>query len=56
MDSKQRWDTTEMQRDYEPIGFSAPFIVVRRRSDGQLGTLEFGGSPREYFDFVEDKS
>lgn len=46
------WDTDEMQRDFEPIGFAAPFIVVRRRSDGQKGTLTFTHSPRVYFDFA----
>ena len=46
------WDTTEMQQDFEPLGFAAPFIVVRRRSDGQKGTLTFVHSPRVYFDFV----
>jgi hypothetical protein len=33
------WDTQAMQRDFEPIGFSAPFIVVRRRSDGVRGAM-----------------
>lgn len=47
----QRWTTDEMQRDFEPLGFRAPFIVVRRRSDGVKGTLEFTHSPRVYFDF-----
>lgn len=46
------WDTEEMQRDFEPLGFAAPFIVVRRREDGQRGTLTFTHSPRVYFDFV----
>ena len=46
------WDTEEMQRDFEPQGFAAPFIVVRRREDGQRGTLTFVHSPRVYFDFV----
>jgi len=46
------WDTEEMQRDFEALGFAAPFIVVRRRSDGQKGVLTFAHSPRVYFDFV----
>lgn len=46
-----QWDTTEMQRDFEAIGFSAPYIVVRRRSDGVKGTLQFNHSPRIYFGF-----
>ena len=48
------WDTAELQRDFEPLGFMAPFIVVRRRSDGVKGSLTFQHSPRFYFDFVAD--
>jgi hypothetical protein len=43
------WTTAEMQVDFEPLGFQAPLIVVRRRSDGQLGSLQFTHSPRTYF-------
>lgn len=46
------WDTAGMQEDFEAIGFAAPFVVVRRRSDGVKGTLTFTHSPRHYFDFV----
>lgn len=45
------WDTGEMQEEFEPIGFSAPLIVVRRRSDGVKGSLYFQHNPRFYFDF-----
>lgn len=47
----QTWDTTQLQEDFSVEGFSAPFVVVRRKSDGQRGTLEFKHSPRVYFDF-----
>jgi hypothetical protein len=50
----QVWDTSQMQTDFEALGFAAPFIVVRRRSDGANGTLTFQHSPRFYFDFVAD--
>jgi len=50
----QVWDTTEMQRDFEPIGFVAPFIVVRRRADGIKGSLTFQHSPRLYYGFQAD--
>ena len=50
----QRWSTAGMQAEFDVIGFAAPFVVVRRRSDGQLGTLEFVHSPRVYFGFVPD--
>ena len=43
------WDTQSLQEDFEVLGFMAPFVVVRRRSDGVKGTLEFVASPRVYF-------
>ena len=48
------WDTEELQRDFEVLGFSAPFVVVRRKSDGQKGTMEFTHQPRWYYDFRPD--
>lgn len=47
----QVWDTAELGRDFEVAGFLAPFVVVRRRSDGVLGSLEFQHSPRYFFNF-----
>ncbi len=45
------WSTDEMSEEFEPIGFMAPLIVVRRRSDGRKGSLEFQHHPRFYFSF-----
>ena len=47
----QVWNTEELSRDFEVVGFMAPFVVVRRKSDGQKGSLEFRHSPRFYFNF-----
>lgn len=47
----QVWDTQEMQDEFEPLGFMAPLIIVRRRSDGTKGSLKFQHSPRLYFDW-----
>ena len=47
----QVWDTDQMRDDFEVIGFMAPLVVVRRRSDGRKGSLEFQNSPRLYFNF-----
>jgi hypothetical protein len=47
----QVWDTTELQRDFEALGFLAPLIIVRRRSDGVKGSLIFQHNPRFYFGF-----
>ena len=47
----QVWTTSEMQQEFDAIGFAAPLIVVRRKSDGVRGSLEFQHSPRMYFNF-----
>jgi hypothetical protein len=47
----QVWDTEQMIADFEAVGFMAPYVVVRRRSDGVKGSLEFQHSPRFYFNF-----
>lgn len=47
----QTWDTKQLTEDFEVLGFSAPFVVVIRRSDGVKGVLEFSHAPRLYFDF-----
>ena len=51
----QVWDTEQLTKDFEVIGFMAPLVVVRRRGDGVKGSLEFQHSPRLYWGFVEDK-
>jgi hypothetical protein len=38
-------------RDFQVLGFLAPYVVVRRRSDGRKGSLEFQHNPRFYFGF-----
>lgn len=48
----QRWNTEELQKDFEVLSFSAPWVIVRRRSDGVKGSLEFTHSPRYYFNFI----
>lgn len=50
----QVWDTKEMQEEFEPLGFMAPLIVVRRRSDGTKGSLKFQHNPRFYFDWTPE--
>lgn len=51
----QVWNTDELAEEFEPLGFLAPFIVVRRRNDGRKGSLEFQHSPRFYFNFQHDR-
>ena len=44
----QVWNTQELGQEFEVLGFAAPIVVVRRRSDGVLGSLFFQHSPRLY--------
>lgn len=50
----QVWDPDELARDFTVEGFLAPFVVVVRKRDGQLGSLEFQHHQRVYFNFVPD--
>lgn len=54
MSTQQTWSTLELQQDFKVIGFAFGYVAVERKSDGQRGSLNFSGSPRKYFDFVED--
>ena len=45
------WDTDQLQEDFDVVGFSAPLVVVIRRTDSVKGSLKFQGSPRFYFQF-----
>jgi hypothetical protein len=47
----ETWDTDALRRDFDIVGFAAPLVVVRRKSDGQEGTLEFTHNPRVYWGF-----
>lgn len=48
------WDTQELSSDFEVKGFMAPFVVVKRKSDGAMGSLMFQHSPRYYYNFKID--
>ena len=50
----QVWNTQELSRDFTVSGFCAPFVVVERKSDGQVGSLMFQHAPRYYFTFKAD--
>lgn len=47
----QCWNTDELSKDFEVLGFAAPFVIVRRKSDGVKGSLLFRHNPRHYFKF-----
>jgi hypothetical protein len=47
------WTTKQLQEEFEVLGYMAPFVAVRRKSDGARGSLEFTHSPRVYFGWSE---
>lgn len=49
------WDTDGLRENFEVLAFAAPFVLVKRKSDGAKGTLQFVHHPRKYFGFQEDK-
>lgn len=51
----QVWDTDQLRADFEVKGFMAPFVVVKRKSDGMVGSLMFTHSPRFYYGWTEDQ-
>lgn len=54
--NEQTWTTDELTRDFEVIGFMAPFVVARKRGTNIKGSLEFTHSPRLYFNWKPDKA
>lgn len=50
----QVWDTTELQDEFDVIGFMAPVVAVIRKSDGTKGSVLFQANPRFYFGFSAD--
>jgi antirestriction protein ArdC len=47
-------DSRQLADQYEALGFLAPYVVVRRKSDGLRGSLEFQHDPRFYFNWHPD--
>ncbi len=47
------YNTSELNEQFDVIGFMAPFITVRRFLDNVKGTLMFQDQPRYYFSFKE---
>ena len=47
----QVWDTSELQRDFTVLGFSAPFVIVAEKESGRRGSLLFQHNPRLYHSF-----
>lgn len=50
---REAWTTSQLQAEFEVQGFSMGFVVVKRKSDGQIGSMQFTGSPRWYYGWQE---
>lgn len=50
----QTWTTAELTAEFDVQGYLAPYVVVRRKSDGAVGSLEFTAGPRVYFGWKAD--
>ena len=48
------WDTKELQKDFEVLGFLAPHIACNRKADNIKGSMEFQHSPRIYYGFSRE--
>ena len=49
----QVWNTEELGREFEVQAFLAPYVTVKRKSDGVRGTMLFQHCPRLYYTFQE---
>ncbi len=50
---KEVMTTDEAREKYEFTGFCMGLALVKRKSDGVTGTLDFTHSPRFYYQFIE---
>ncbi len=48
------WDPKELAEQFEVVGIMAPLVVVRRKADDVVGSMEFQHCPRFYFNWRED--
>jgi hypothetical protein len=53
---RTQWNTQQLQEDFEVLGFSMGFVVVKRKSDGVVGSMTFArvGDERIYSGWVAD--
>lgn len=51
-ESQKTWTTPELLAEFNVIGFQAPYVVVVRKADDTLGSMEFTHNPRLYFNWV----
>ena len=46
------WDVQEFTEQFDVFSVMGPKLIVRRKSDGYSGTIEYQSSPRYYFNLA----
>lgn len=49
------WDTQQLAEEFVVTAFIAPLVVVRRKDNDVVGSLEFQHHPRFYFNWQPDR-
>ena len=49
------WSAQELEQDFVVTAFIGPTVVVRRKADDLVGTLEFTDRPHLFFNFQPNK-
>jgi hypothetical protein len=49
------WDMSELLAEFEVVGYDAPLVRVRRKSNGKNGSFVFQHYPRFFFLFIEER-
>jgi hypothetical protein len=49
------WSAEELERDYIVTAFIGLTVVVRRKADGVVGTMEFSNRPHLFYNFQPQK-
>lgn len=47
------WNTAELKKDFDVIGFSMGFVVVRNKETGEKGSFDFQHQPRFYYGYIK---
>jgi hypothetical protein len=46
------WNTQQLTEEFVVTAFIAPLVVVRRKTDNAIGSLEFQNKPRFFYDWM----
>ena len=49
------WSAEELEQEFVVTAFVGPHVVVRRKADDMVGTLEFTRRPHLFFNFQPNK-